>query len=61
MFDETCQNSGETEKSQGHPLSCMEKVGVADQQKERPKKSQMLSSKGTKSRTLTQLTKIILH
>ena len=30
IFDETCQNSGETEKSQGHLPSCMEKVGVAD-------------------------------
>ena len=38
IFDETCQNSRETEKSQGHTPPCMEKVGVADQQEERPKK-----------------------
>ena len=38
MFNDTCQNSGETEKSQGHPPSRMEKVGVAEQQEERPKK-----------------------
>ena len=39
IFDETCQHGGETEKSLGHLSSCMEKVGVADQQEERPRKS----------------------
>ena len=61
IFDQTCQNSGETEMSQGHLPSCMEKADETDRQEQRPKKVQKLSSEGTKSRTLTQLAKIILH
>ena len=38
----------EKRKSRRDTHSCMEKVGVADQQEERPKKSQKLSSEETK-------------
>ena len=59
-LSQTCQNSGETEMSQGHLPSCMEKADETDRQEQRPKKVPKAVIRRDHIKD-TQLAKIILH